>query len=58
MFAVAFFVMVVSGQTDLSRWACVFNTLPLFLALAPTALPAKGNIAGAVMFGGFFVIGM
>lgn len=52
IFAVVFFVMVVTGRTDLPRWACVFNTLPVYLAISPTKLPAKGNIANAVMFGG------
>lgn len=41
----------------LPPWACVFNTLPLMLILTPTRLPAKGNIAGAIMFAGllFFI---
>lgn len=49
-FAVLFFILVVTGKTDLPRWACVFNTLPAFLILAPTKVPAKGNIANAFMF--------
>ena len=56
VFAVTFFVAVVTGQTDLPRWACVFNTLPLFIVLLPTKLPAKGNIAGAVMFLGLLFV--
>ena len=44
------FVMVVTGKTYIPRWACVFNTLPAFLILAPTKIPAKGNIANAFMF--------
>lgn len=50
VFAVSFFVAVVTGNTSLPRWACIFNTFPVFIALAPTKLPAKGNIAGAIMF--------
>jgi len=50
VFAVLFFILVVTGKTDLPRWACVFNTLPAFLILAPTKVPAKGNIANAFMF--------
>jgi hypothetical protein len=42
--------MVVTGNTSLPRWACIFNTLPAFLLLAPTKIPAKGNIANAFMF--------
>lgn len=51
------FVMVISGRTSLPRWICIFNTLPLMLLLSLTKLPAKGNIAGAVMYLGllFFV---
>ncbi len=50
VFALLFFVMVITGKTDLPRWACIFNTLPAFLVLAPTKVPAKGNIANAFMF--------
>lgn len=50
VFVVTLFVEVVSGSTSLSRWACVFNTLIIMILLLPTKLPAKGNIAGAVMF--------
>jgi len=50
VFVILFFVMVVTGNTDLPRWACIFNTLPAFLLLTPTKVPAKGNIANAFMF--------
>ncbi len=56
VFAVALFILVVTGKTDLPRWACVFNTLPAFLILAPTKVPAKGNIANAFMFLGLAVL--
>ena len=52
VFAVIFFILVVTGRTDLPRWACIFNMLPAFLILAPTKVPAKGNIANAFMFFG------
>jgi hypothetical protein len=55
-FVIALFAMVVSGRTSLPRWACVCNTLPLMLILAPTKLPAKGNIAGALMFMGLWIL--
>jgi len=45
-----------TGQTELPRWACVFNTFPAFLALALTKIPAKGNIANAFMFLGLFFL--
>ena len=50
VFTVCLFAAVVTGRTDLPEWACIFNTLPLMLLLAPTKFAAKGNIAGAVMF--------
>lgn len=54
VFAVLFLIFVLTGKTDLPRWACIFNTLPAFLIMAPTKIPAKGNIANAFMFLGLF----
>jgi len=56
VFDILLFIMVVTGKTDLPRWACVFNTLPAFLILAPTKIPAKGNIANAFMFLGLAIL--
>lgn len=56
VFLVTLFIMVASGRTDLPWWACVLNTLPVMLILAFTKLPAKGNIAGAVMYLGLFLL--
>lgn len=50
VFSGTLLVLVISGRTELPIWAICFNTLPIFLILAPTGLPAKGNIANAVMF--------
>ena len=50
VFAVTLLVSIAAGKTDLPWWACFFNTLPFFLILAPTKIPAKGNVAGALMF--------
>jgi hypothetical protein len=55
-FVITLFIMVVSGRTPLPQWACVLNTLPLMLLLMPTKLPAKGNIAGAIMFIGLLIL--
>jgi hypothetical protein len=55
-FVMTLFLMVVSGRTSLPQWACVFNTLPLMVVLALTKLPAKGNIAGAIMFMGLSIL--
>ena len=50
------FIMIVTGNTSLPVWACVFNTLVVMIVLAPTKLPAKGNIAGAIMYLGFLIL--
>ena len=55
VFAVTFFIAVVTGVTDLPRWACIFNTLPLFLVLTPFKLVGTGNIANALMYLGLFI---
>ncbi|MBQ8139292.1 MAG: hypothetical protein IJ195_07560 [Lachnospiraceae bacterium] len=56
VFDILLFVMIVTGKTDIPRWGCVFNTLPAFLILAFTKIPAKGNIANAFMFLGLAVL--
>lgn len=56
VYVIILFVMIVLGKTDLPRWACIFNTLPAFLILAPTKLPAKGNFANAFMFLGLAIL--
>ena len=55
-FMITLFVMIVMGKTSLPVWACVFNTLAAMIVLAPTKLPAKGNIAGAVMYLGLLIL--
>ena len=56
LFSVAHFVPVVAGMTPLPAWACVFNLLPLFLVQAPFNIPGAGNIVGAVMYLGLFIL--
>ena len=56
LFSVAHFIPVVAGMTALPAWACVFNLLPLFLVQAPFNIPGAGNIAGAVMYLGLFIL--
>lgn len=56
IFLITLFIMVVTGKTSLPQWACVLNTLPLMLVLTCTKLPAKGNIAGAIMYLGLFIL--
>ena len=56
IFGVSLFIPVVSGITSLPRWACIFNILPLMLALMPTRVGGAGNWAGAIMFLGLFFL--
>ncbi len=56
VFIVTLFVTVVSGNAGLPRWACVFNTLVFMLLLLPTKIPAKGNVAGALMYAGLIAV--
>ena len=56
VFVVTLFVMIVSGKTSIPAWGCIFNTAVFMLPLAATKLPAKGNIAGALMFVGLFIL--
>ncbi len=53
---ITLFVMVVRGLTGLPVWGCVFNTAVIVLLLAPTKIPAKGNVAGALMFIGLLFL--
>ena len=55
-FMVTLFIMIVMGNTSLPVWACVFNTLVVMIILSPTKLPAKGNIAGAIMYLGLLML--
>ena len=56
IFAVALFVAVVAGWTALPRWACICNTLPLFLLLAPLRTVGTGNLAGAIVTLGLAIL--
>lgn len=54
-FAVTLFVAVVSGATGLLLWACVFNAIPVFIALFPFRIVGSFNLASAGMFLGLFI---
>ena len=56
LFSVAHLIPVAAGMTPLPAWACVFNLLPLFLVQAPFHIPGAGNIAGAAMYLGLFIL--
>ena len=56
VFVVTLFVMIVSGKTSIPAWGCIFNTAVFMLPLAATKLPAKGNIAGSLMFIGLLIL--
>lgn len=53
---ITLFIAVVMGNTSLPRWGCVFNVVPLYLILMIFKAPGAGNIAGAVMFLGLFLL--
>ncbi len=58
IFGVTLFIAVVTGATDIPGWGCVFNTVPLFIALTPLRIGGTGNWCGAAMFLGLlFLIG-
>ena len=54
--SVSLFVPVVMGMTSLPAWACVINLLLLYLVQAPFNIPGAGNLAGAAMYLGLFII--
>lgn len=56
VFLICFFIMVVTKQTSLPQWACSINTLPIVLLMVPTKIPAKGNVAGTLMFLGLAIL--
>lgn len=56
IFLVTLFVMIVTGKTSLPVWGCLFNTLVFMIAMLPTKLPAKGNIAGTLMYLGLLFL--
>ena len=56
IFSITFLIAVVTGQTNLPQWSCIFNVLPLFLILSPFRIAGAGNLAGAVMFLGLFFL--
>jgi hypothetical protein len=53
---VTLFVMVIQGMTGLPVWGCIFNTAVIILLLVPTRIPAKGNVAGTLMFIGILFL--
>lgn len=55
-FLIVLFVMVVRGMTGLPAWGCIFNTAVITLFMAPTKIPAKGNVAGAMMYIGLLFL--
>lgn len=56
VFGIIMLVAVITGITDLPRWACIFNTVPLFLVTFPFHIGGMGNWCGATMFAGLFVL--
>ncbi len=42
--------------TNIPRWACIFNIVPLFLATFPFHIGGMGNWCGAAMFIGLLIL--
>ena len=56
VFGIIMLIAVITGKTDLPRWACIFNIVPLFLVTFPFHIGGMGNWCGATMFAGLFVL--
>lgn len=56
VFSVTLFVAILSGLTDLPRWVCVFNVVPIFALLLPFRIVGSFNIASATMFLSLFIV--
>ncbi|MCM1082219.1 MAG: hypothetical protein NC393_00820 [Clostridium sp.] len=54
--SVTFFVAVVMGYTPIPRWGCICNVLPFYILFAVFKAPGAGNLAGAAMFLGLFLL--
>ena len=50
VFGIALLTAVITGNTDLPLWACLFNIVPLFIVTYPLHIGGMGNWCGAVMF--------
>ena len=56
VFGIIMLIAVITGITDVPRWACIFNIVPLFLVTFPFHIGGMGNWCGATMFIGLFVL--
>ena len=56
VFGIIMLIAVITGITDIPRWACIFNIVPLFLVAFPFHIGGMGNWCGATMFIGLFVL--
>lgn len=56
VFALTFLIAVVTGMTSLPQWGCIFNVIPLYVILLLLKTPGAGNVAGAIMFLGLFLL--
>ena len=56
LFGISLFLAVFNGYTPLPKWACIFNTTLLMLALTPLRIGGSGNWAGAIMFLGLLFL--
>ena len=50
VFGITLFIAVITGATDIPRWACIFNIVPLYIVTFPLHIGGMGNWCGAAMF--------
>lgn len=55
VFGISMFFAVITGITDVPRWACIFNIVPLFLVTFSLHIRGMGYWCGAIMFIGLFM---
>ena len=56
LFSVALFIVVVTGQTAMPVWTCVFNPILLTIVMFLLKVPAAANVAGFITFTGLFFL--
>ena len=56
LFSVALFIAVVTGQTAMPVWTCVFNPILLTIVMFLLKVPAAANVAGFITFTGLFFL--
>ena len=56
VFGLFLLISIVTGNTDLPRWAAIFNIVPLYMVTFPLHIGGMGNWCGAAMFLGLLLL--